>query len=491
MIISEFHMMLLKINNYYHMKKTPELIVAFIFAVIFSACNTPKVKTNDQADAKKPNIIFILTDDQRWDALGFAGNDIIQTPNMDQLASSGIYFKNAFVTTPICAASRASLFTGLYERTHDYTFGKNKLIADPYIYDSYPYLLKKAGYQTGFVGKFGVKVNEGIEDTLFNSFVKTAYPYMKDVDGKQVHLADINGNHAIDFIKSNKSQPFCLSLSFWSPHADDNSKEQYFWPKYCDSLYTNNTIPTPETADPAFFEALPEYLKTTMNRERWYWRYDTPEKYQHMVKGYYKMISAVDSVIGRIENTLKEEGLADNTVIIFMGDNGYFMGERGYAGKWLMHEQSIRVPMMIYDPRQPESERSKTFDEMVLNIDVTPTILELAGVDIPKRYQGKSLTPFYDKAPENWRTSIFCEHRWENNALIPRTECFRDENWKLIRYDDAPELIELYNYSKDVNETKNLAYDPEFADKVRDYSNKCDSIAKSLMADRAETTITD
>ncbi len=457
-----------------------------VFSLLFSCKG--RISENEK-QSKKPNIIFILTDDQRWDALGFAGNDIIQTPNMDKLASSGIYFKNAFVTTPICAASRASLFTGLYERTHNYTFGKGKLIADPYIYDSYPYVLKKAGYKTGFVGKFGVKVNEGMIDTMFNSSEVTHYPYFKEVDGKQVHLVDINGGHAIDFIKENKEEPFCLSLSFWSPHADDGSEEQYFWPKRCDSLYLNEEIPVPETADPSFFEALPEYLQTTMNRERWHWRYDTPEKYQEMVKGYYRMISGVDDVIGEIRKTLEEEGLAENTVIIFMGDNGYFMGERGYAGKWLMHEQSIRVPMMIYDPRQPETKRGKTYEEMVLNVDVTPTILELAGVNIPERYQGESLTAFYNKQPENWRKSIFCEHRWENNVNIPRTECFRDENWKLIRYDEAPELLELYNYSKDVNEVKNLAYEPEFADKVKYYSNKCDSVAEELLSKRIKTTM--
>jgi len=353
--------------------------------------------------------------------------------------------------------------------------------------ESYPYLLRKAGYKTGFVGKFGVKVNAGIKDSLFDWSKETFWPYIKEIDGKKIHLADINGNHAIDFIKSNKEQPFCLSLSFWSPHADDGAKEQYFWPEYCDSLYTDIDLPISETADPAFFEALPEFLKTTMNKERWYWRFDTPEKYQHMVKGYYKMISAVDSVIGRIQNTLKEEGLAENTVIIFMGDNGYFLGERGYAGKWLMYEQSIRVPMMIYDPRQPKSSGGKTIEEMVLNVDVTPTILKLAGVHIPERYPGESLTAFYNKKPENWRTSIFCEHWLENNSTILKTECFRDDTWKFIRYLDHPDFVELYNFKADVNETINLATDEKYADKLKNYALKCDSAAARLMLDRIKT----
>lgn len=457
------------------MRGLTTIILAVVLGGFLPAC-----KDNP---ASKPNIIFILTDDQRWDALGYAGNPIIQTPNMDALAGSGLYFRNAFVTTPICAASRASLFTGLYERTHDYTFGKPKL-KNEYMYESYPYLLRKAGYQTGFVGKFGIKVNEGIEDSLFTKSVKTSFPYLKEVDGKEVHLADINGNHAIDFIKANKEQPFCLSLSFWSPHAHDSAEEQYFWPQYVDNLYAEDTIPLPETADPAFFDALPEFLKTSMNRKRWYWRYDTEEKRQKMVKGYYRMISTVDQVIGRIRTVLEEEGLAENTVIMLMGDNGYFLGERGYAGKWTLHEHSIRVPLILYDPRQPEPQRGKTWDEMVLNVDITPTILELAGLAIPESYHGESLMAFYGQTPKEWRSSIFLEHRLEGNPLLIKTDGIRDNTWKFIRYDDHPEFIELYNHQEDFNETKNLAFDSEYADLVKQYAAACDSIVGKLMADR-------
>jgi arylsulfatase A-like enzyme len=452
---------------------------------MLSAYNEKGTNQNPPTPIIKPNIIFILTDDHRWDALGFAGNAIIKTPYLDKLAQSGLYFKNAFVTTPICAASRASLLTGLYERTHDYTFGKLPL-SNQYMLESYPYLLRKAGYRTGFVGKFGVKVNKGIEDSMFNVSKKTAWPYIKEINGKKIHLADINGNHAIDFIKASKGQPFCLSLSFWSPHADDDSKEQYFWPSYCDSLYTDAKIPVPSTADPAFFNALPAFLKTTMNRDRWYWRFDSSEKYQRMVKGYYRMISGVDNVIGRLQAALKEQGLADNTVIIFMGDNGYFLGDRGYADKWLMYEQSIRVPMMIYDPRQPASSRGKTLEEMVLNVDVTPTILKLAGLAVPERYAGKSLTEFYNGSPKNWRNSIFCEHRLEGNPLLLKTECFRDNNWKFIRYEDHPEFYELYNLKEDVHEAHNLAFDKKYRDRVRDYAKKCDAAAAGFLAQRVD-----
>jgi arylsulfatase A-like enzyme len=354
------------------------------------------------------------------------------------------------------------------------------------MYQSYPYLLRQAGYNTGFVGKFGVKVNEGIEDSMFTWSKKTFFPYMKEIDGQQMHLADINGDHAINFIKSSKDTPFCLSLSFWSPHAEDSKEEQYFWPDYVDSLYKNDVIPTPGTADPAFFEALPDFLKTSMNRKRWYWRYDSLEKRQRMVKGYYKMISTVDHVISRIQHSLDEEGLADNTVIILMGDNGYFLGERGYAGKWTLHEHSIRVPLIIYDPRQPQSSRSKTYSEMVLNVDVTPTILSLAGVNVPEHYHGESLMAFYDQAPKKWRSSIFLEHRLEGNPLLIKTDGIRDDTWKFIRYDDHPDFVELYNHRDDPNETQNLAFDEEYLEMVAQFTYQCDSAASTFMADRVQ-----
>ncbi|MEO9511898.1 MAG: sulfatase [Flavobacteriaceae bacterium] len=459
-----------------------KLSISIILVLLFGCRNRTEEQPINIAQ-EKPNIIVILTDDQRWDALGHAGNPIIQTPEMDKLAQSGLYFKNAFVTSPICAASRATILTGLYERTHDFNFGKPPL-KNAYMYESYPYLLRKSGYKTGLIGKFGVKVNEGVEDSLFNSSIKTRWPYLRTVNGKETHLADIHGDHAIDFIKSNKEKPFCLSLSFWSPHADDAAEEQYFWPQYVDSLYQNDVIPIPETANPDFFEALPEFMKHSMNRKRWYWRYDTPEKTQKMVKGYYRMISTVDSVIGRLRATLEKEGLAENTIIILMGDNGYYLGERGFAGKWLMHEQSLRVPLIIYDPRPSQRVKERTIDEMALNLDIAPTILEMAGVDTPKNYSGESLVSFYDGEAEDWRSSAFFEHQREGETLLPKTEAFRDETWKFIRYEANPEFMELYNHSQDINEITNLAFDPKYKDLITEYSKKCDSVISQLMDQR-------
>lgn len=407
----------------------------------------------------RPNVIFILTDDQRWDALGFAGNPIIQTPEMDRLAAAGIYYENAFVTTPICAASRASILTGLYERTHGYTFGQGD-IKQPYMDQSYPVELKKAGYYTGFFGKFGV--NYPGFDSLFdqgedydrNGKFKDKRGYFFKTLGKDtVHLTRYTGQQAIDFIqKAPKEKPFMLSLSFSAPHAHDPAPLQYFWSPEYDTMYQDITIPEPVMASEGEFMAQPEYVRKGENRTRWHWRFDTPEKYQHSVKGYYRMISEVDAEIGKIRKALEEKGLAENTVIILMGDNGYFLGERQLAGKWLMYEPSLKVPLIVFDPREKGGKLETAF---ALNIDVPATILDLAGIKPPKSWQGLSLnSPQLSK-----RTEFLTEHLWQT-PIIPPSEAIRTERWKYFRYINDPSNEELYDLSLDPLEQNNLAKDP-------------------------------
>jgi arylsulfatase A-like enzyme len=431
--------------------------------------------------SKPPNIILLLTDDQRWDALRCAGNTIIQTPNMDFLSENGIRFANSYVTTPICAASRASIFTGLYERIHGYTFTKPP-IAIEYIQKSYPYLLRQAKYRTGFIGKFGVKVPEGAIEEMFDEFHPDHYPYFKMVEGKQRHLTDVNFDRAISFIQScNPEQPFCLSLSTDAPHADDGAEEQYFWPEICNDLYQDIEIPRPHLSDPAFFKTLPGFIQESLNRKRWYWRFDTTEKYQKMVKGYYRMISGVDMALGRLMAALKKLNMDQNTVVILTSDNGYFLGERGFAGKWTMHDVSIRVPLIIFDPRIPDKNRNQVIDKIVLNIDLTPTILELAGVAIPSGYQGESLMPLTNAKGSGWRTEILTEHLWDR-ADIPQTEGLRTENWKYIRYPQHPEYEELYNLDGDPWEGENLVNNPVYRDHLNQLREKCDKLVEHVKA---------
>ena len=284
---------------------------------------------------------------------------LLETPNMDRLAAEGLRFENAFVTTPICAASRASLLTGLVERTHRYTFGTPPL-ADEFVDLSYPVLLREAGYRTGFVGKFGVNTQEGAADKMFDFYEPFMAPYLREQeDGSTRHLTDINADRAVEFLRSaDPASPFALTLSFNAPHAEDANERQYIWPEAMDEMYADVAMPDPPLSEPAFFEALPEFLKEpSLNRFRWYWRFDTPEKAQEMTRGYLRMITGVDAAIGRVLAELESLDLASNTVVVLMGDNGYFLGARGYAGKWLPYELSIHVPLIVFDPRLEEESR--------------------------------------------------------------------------------------------------------------------------------------
>lgn len=416
-----------------------------------------------QSEAKRPNLLFILTDDQRWDAVGYAGNPYIQTPNIDRLAEEGVVFTNSFVTTSICAASRASIFTGLHERSHGYNFYRPPLSSHA-LRDSYPVALKRMGYTNGFVGKFGVKVVDAYKDTLFDYFHSLfPYPYLKELpDGSKRHLTDITGDLAIEFLQAqNGAGPWSLSISFNAPHSVDKDPQQYFWPNPEDGLYEDVLFPEPETIAPQYFADNPEFLKHSESRKRYHWRFDEPGKYQEMVRGYYRMISGVDRVIGRVLQVLEETGQEENTVIIFMSDNGYFLGERGLADKWYLYEPSVRVPLLVVDPRIPERDRRNTHVSLTaLNIDIAPTLVDYAGGDpsaLP--YQGRSLRSLVEgTAPVDWRTEFYYEHLFHHDVVkIPRSEGVRDERWTYIRWiDENPVVEELYDHRTDFSQTNNL-----------------------------------
>ncbi len=446
-----------------------------------------------EQNANKPNIIFILTDDQRFDALGYAGNKFISTPEMDKLAKDGTYFENAMVTTPICAASRASILTGLYERTHNFNFQTGN-IRESYMAESYPSILKENGYFTGFYGKYGVRY-----DNLENQFDEyESYDrnneykdrrgyYYKTLDKDTVHLTRYTGQKAMDFIADVKTdKPFCLSLSFSAPHAHDGAKDQYFWQGESDALLQNMNMPEADLSDDKYFEAQPKFVRDGFNRLRWTWRYDTPEKYQHSVKGYYRMISGIDREIAKIRTELDKKGLAENTVIILMGDNGYFLGERQLAGKWLLYDNSVRVPLIVYDPRV---KRQKDSDALALNIDVPSTILDLAGVAQPKAWHGKSLMPIVEKQTNNLqRDTVLIEHIWEFES-IPPSEGVRTKDWKYFRYVNDKSIEELYDLKKDPKEINNLAKDPAYAKKIDTFRKSTDDlITKNSDAHRASPT---
>ncbi|AYN67414.1 DUF4976 domain-containing protein [Euzebyella marina] len=434
------------------------------------------------SETRRPNIIFILTDDQRFDALGYAGNKLISTPEMDRLAKEGTYFSNAMVTTPICAASRASILTGLYERTHSYNFQTGN-IRPSYMAQSYPRILKENGYKTGFFGKYGVRydsLNKQFHEyesyDRNGSFKDKRGYFYKTIGNDTIHLTRYTGQQALDFIeKTSKEEPFCLSLSFSAPHAHDAAEDQYFWQQESNNLLADTTIPPPVLGEEKYFLQQPEFVREGFNRTRWHWRYDTPEKYQHSVKGYYRMISGIDRELGKIRNLLEKKGLAQNTVIILMGDNGYFLGERQLAGKWLLYDNSVRVPLIVFDPRQ---RKQKDSEALALNVDVPSTILDLAGLSSPAEWQGKSLMPLIKGEDKNLgRDTVLIEHLWEFEH-IPPSEGVRTKDWKYFRYVNDQSEEELYFLKNDPEEIQNLAANSKYESILVAFRNKTNELIK-------------
>jgi arylsulfatase A-like enzyme len=427
----------------------------------------------------RPNIIFFLSDDQRDDFLGCAGHPFLKTPHIDRLAEQGTRFENAFVTTSICAASRATLLTGLWERTHKYTF-RTPPLAEEFVDASYPMLLREAGYRTGFVGKFGVGAGRGKPGEMFDSFVPlNRNPYFKEQpDGSLRHLTDIEGDRSIEFIEScTDGQPFCLSVSFNAAHAEDSDKENHYpWAPAEDGLYEDVTIPQP-LVDTEFWKQLPEFFRESMHRERWFWRWDTPEKYQKNMRAYFRMITGLDRNIGRVLEAVERQGFGEKTVVIFMGDNGYYAGSRGFAGKWSHYEESLRVPLVIHDPRAPESAQGQVTPLLALNVDVPATIMALATGSVPDSYQGRDLTPIvHGASPTDWREDFFCEHLMDHPP-IPKWEGVRGQRYVYARYfEHLPEGEFLHDLEADPRQLKNFADDPEYAQILETMRARCDEL---------------
>jgi arylsulfatase A-like enzyme len=441
--------------------------------------------------AKSPNLLFVLSDDHRNDLLGCAGHPVVQTPTIDRLAANGIRFQNAFVTTSICAASRATILTGLTERSHGYTFGTPRLHRD-WVENSYPAILRRHGYRTGFVGKFGVGIDGRPGAEMFDWFRPVGRsPYLKNIDGTLKHASDLIGDQAIEFVsKSSTKTPFCLSVSFNAAHAEDSDKANHYPAADAEeSLYVDGQVDQPRLVDS--FEALPKFLRQSMNRDRWYWRWDTPEKYDRNIRNYYRMITGLDRNIGRVLEAIEKSGQTDNTIVIFMGDNGYYKGDRGLAGKWSHFEQSLRVPMVIYDPRSATPNASRVSEATVLNLDIASTLLDFAGVVEPEHYQGKSLRPFSTDQEVAWpRESFTCEHLM-NHESIPKWEGIRTDQYTYAKYfDQDPPYEFLHDRSADPDQLKNVADDEEYAEVLRSLRDQTELELAAQMTVRRRPTRT-
>ena len=447
--------------------KIQALFILFFFVLSFL-----HAKAQNSANNKRPNIIFILTDDQRWDAMGAMGNPIIKTPNMDKLATAGILFQNTYVTTSICCVSRASILTGQYESRHHINDFSTDLSAKE-VANTYPALLKNAGYNLGFIGKFGVGNHP--PEHLFDFWVDTEAggkgqpDYITtDKNGNKIHDTDTLGHAIQNFLNhyGDDEKPFCLSVSFKAPHEQDGNPPTYvIQPRY-KNYYENVVIPEPVTAAPKYWDQFPSFFRTETNfaRARWKGLLGTPELFQENVKNYYRLITGVDDVVGEMMKKLDQMGIAKNTIIILMGDNGMFLGEHGMEGKWYGYEESIRVPLFIYDPNLPDKIKQYKAPQIALNIDIAPTILAMAGVKAPKAMQGVDLISLLEnKIPE--RKDFFYQYYFLGGPQLPREEGVVTKDFKYMNYIEH-NYEELFDIKHDPHETDNLAKNPKYKMKL-------------------------
>lgn len=423
----------------------------------------------------RPNIVFFFTDDQTTSTLGCYGNPIVQTPHIDGLAKRGTRFENAFVSHPICWVSRTTILTGLVGRSYGTSANPDQARADA-VETLYSDILRKHGYRTGYFGKWHAKMPPGYRrEAHFDEFEAIGRNpfYKKQPDGSLRHETELIVDRGIKFLENHpQGQPFALNMWFNACHAEDGDRRpgigHFPWPFAVDAMYSDADVYPPKLNDPQIFAAQPDFLRTTINRERYFWRWNTEQKYQTNMRAYFRMVSGIDGAIGRFLEALEKAGLAENTIIVYSADNGYHMGNRGFAGKWSHYEEAIRVPLIVADPRVETKQRGQVTDAMALNLDLPATFLDWAGAEVPERYQGRSLKPVVASGkPSDWRTETFHEHFAVRNR-IPAYEGLRTERFKYVRYFDHGNHEFLHDLVNDPDELVNLADDPKYAQQLRD-----------------------
>ena len=416
------------------------------------------------AQDPRPSIVFFLTDDQRADSMGCAGNAAVKTPHLDRIASEGVRFRNAFVTHSLCSPSRASFLTGQYSSLHGVINNGTDL---PDAHLTFPQLLQKAGYATGYCGKWHMSAKRSDRRPGFDFMATFKGQGVYDdppieVNGRQFKakgwMDDILTDHALEFLKGvPKGKPFYLQVAFKSAHGPFSP------PDRLKGAYPNVVFPLA----PAVKDDLSAKPRWQQGGSRWsaYAKEagkDPAAWIQDFIRNYQACLAAADENVGRVLKYLDDNGFAENTIVVFAGDNGYFFGEHDHLDKRLMYEESIRVPYLARFPKGVKGGR--VLDPMVLNIDLAPTLLDYAGIEVPAQMQGKSLRPILEGKDVPWRTSWYYEYFESHKDLVP-IEGVRTSTRKYVRTMGVePVEEEMYDLEKDPREMTNLAADPAMKD---------------------------
>ena len=507
--------------------------------VCFTACSAPAVAAERDSlpgvAANKPNVIFIKTDDQRFDSLSMTGHPVTRTPNIDQLATDGVFFSKTFITSPICGPSRANFFTGQWERKNRVGFSNvsGNFISTERFDNSWLMQLKRAGYFSGYIGKHHTHIgeiknhNRYMKENLDFCYMKPGHlgfdlltrkefsnlknssqieglfeateAFIRTGDDKEYFFANADAS-VKDFLRRrDPGKPFCLSINFNLPHAAsiggmgkkptdpemyrtlyDDRRQEFVFPQG----YPNIKVPLPE--DVFRQDELMTYYRTT-NR---------PALLDKKIK-MARAVTGIDLFVGNLRKQLSEMKLADNTILVFISDHGLLLGEHGLGGKTFLYEESIHVPLIVYSPFFGKGVRGDVIDKLVVGQDVPATILELCGLSVPDTYQGKSLVPLIDGKDVAWREDVFCENLFTDQGY-PRMEAVRGAQWKYIRYfsrekdrkrylpdesinGEQPIFEELFDLQSDPKEQVNLANHSEHKAVLDHYRSRCQKLVHDLV----------
>lgn len=475
--------------------------VLMLLLVMLSACGSldSGIGLDALEDSTPRNVIFILTDDHRFDFMGFTGKvPWLQTPNLDRLAAEGAYFPNTYVTTSLCSPSRASILTGLYSHTHTVI---DNAAPDPGNLTYFPQYLQSAGYQTSFFGKWHMGSHSDAPQPGFDHWESfpgqgVYYGPTLNINGARTsysddtYISDLLTDHALDWLEQrDEEQPFFLYLSHKAVHSEFEPAARHqgayegeatiYPPSYDTPVYGTPELPsTGVNGEPLrgrdYYgqQRTPDWVK--QQRESWHgvdYMYHGRIDFDEFFQLYTETLMGIDESVGAVLDYLDANDLAEDTLVIYMGDNGFSFGEHGLIDKRHFYEESAKVPMLVRWPARLQA--GAPINQLVQNIDIAPTILEAAGLQTPPHMQGRSFVPLMARNNPPWRDRIFYEYYWEMD--FPQTPTMfgvRTDRYKYIRYHGVWDTNEFYDLENDPNEMQNLIDAPEHQGRIEGFANE-------------------
>ena len=507
-------------------------LIAATFVLVASA-NVLAFDTKSFDATKQPNIIFVFSDDQRYSSLSMTGDPVTKTPNLDNLAKDGVFFKQAFITSPICGPSRANIFTGQWERKNQIGFNRlSKNIVSPERFkNSWIMQLKDAGYSTAYIGKNHTKIgdkkdtllpkeidfayyrqghigfyldnpkkpefNNLVNKTQIEGFLEATKAYLSQGDDYSYFYKNAHKSVKNSIEKRDPNKPFAAWINFNLPHASSigGMGSRPSDPAHYRTLYENEDIPLPDGYP--LQVNLPKEVFASSDLMKYY-NVSNPKKLKQKKLSMNRAVYSIDKFMGDLRVYLERIGEAENTIIVFSSDNGLLLGEHGLGGKTVLYDENVHVPMIIYSPFFDKKLQGQQISELVVGQDIPASILDLAGLKVPETYQGKSVIPLIEGKDVEWRKEVFLENLFTEQGY-PRQEGLRTKDYKYIRSfsktndrakylpkqsletNEAPIYEELFHIANDASESNNLATQAEYKAVLEHMRAKTTKTLQSLL----------